>query len=101
MNKRLSRGCTRIHTDNTNSFLRLFYLCASVFICGHILSAQDARQIIQESQRRGRADSERYEGSLEVIASNNKITKKSWTYVRIGAYGNSKTILRFNADRKS
>jgi Outer membrane lipoprotein-sorting protein len=61
------------------------------------LAAQDARQIVQESQRRGRANSERYEGVLEVVAANNKVSKKSWTYDRIGSYGNSKAIIRFTA----
>ena len=59
--------------------------------------AQDARSIVQESQRRGRATSERYAGSLEVISANSKIAMKSWQYVRIGSYGTSKTILRFTA----
>jgi len=57
--------------------------------------AQDARSIVQESQRRGRANSEHYEGSLEVIAANSKIAKKSWQYVRIGSFGASKAIIRF------
>ena len=61
------------------------------------LAAQDARQIVQESQRRGRANSERYEGVLEVIAANNKVSKKSWIYDRIGSYGDSKAIIRFTA----
>jgi hypothetical protein len=59
--------------------------------------AQDARRIVEESQRRGRANSQRYEGVLEVIAANNKVTKKSWQSVRIGSYGNSKAIIRFTA----
>ena len=59
--------------------------------------AQDARQIVEESQRRGRANSQRYEGVLEVISSNNKVAKKSWQSVRIGSYGNSKAIIRFTA----
>ncbi len=59
--------------------------------------AQDARQIVEESQRRGKAKSERYEGVLEVIASNNKVSKKSWNYVRIGSYGDSKAVIRFTA----
>lgn len=62
-----------------------------------ILQAQDARQIVAESQRRGRSNSQRYEGSLEVIASNSKVSKKSWNFDRIGAYGNSKAIIRFTA----
>ena len=56
--------------------------------------AQDARQIVEESQRRGRSNSQRYAGELEVIG-NSKVAKKSWTYVRNGAYGNSKSIIRF------
>jgi outer membrane lipoprotein-sorting protein len=59
--------------------------------------AQDARQIVEESQRRGRANSQRYEGVLEVIGANSKVSKKSWTYVRNGSYGNSKSIIRFTA----
>ena len=60
-------------------------------------AAQDARQIVEESQRRARANSQRYEGVLEVIAANNKISKKSWTSVRLGSFGNSKAIIRFTA----
>jgi outer membrane lipoprotein-sorting protein len=59
------------------------------------LRAQDARQIVEESQRRGRANSQRYEGVLEVVGSNSKVSKKSWQSVRIGSYGNSKAIIRF------
>jgi hypothetical protein len=59
--------------------------------------AQDARKIVEESQRRGRANSQRYEGVLEVISSNNKVTRKAWQSVRIGSYGDSKAIIRFTA----
>jgi outer membrane lipoprotein-sorting protein len=61
------------------------------------LAAQDARQIVQESQRRGRSNSQRYEGELEVLAASGKTTKKSWQSYRIGSYGNSKSIIRFTA----
>ncbi len=59
--------------------------------------AQDARQIVEESQRRGRATSQRYEGSLEVTAADGKVTRKSWQSVRLGSYGNSKAVIRFSA----
>ncbi len=59
--------------------------------------AQDARQIVEESQRRGRANSQRYEGSLEVTGANGKVSRKSWNYVRTGSYGNSKAIIRFTS----
>ncbi len=61
------------------------------------LGAQDARQIVEESQRRGRANSQRYEGSLEVVAANNKVSKKSWQSERLGSFGNSKAIIRFTS----
>jgi hypothetical protein len=59
--------------------------------------AQDARQVIAESQKRGRANSQHYEGVLEVIAANGKAASKSWQSFRLGSYGNSKAIIRFTA----
>jgi hypothetical protein len=64
-------------------------------VCG--LYAQDARQIVAESQRRGQAKSQQYEGTLEVIGASNKIGLKRWSFERIGSYGSSKAILRFTA----
>jgi hypothetical protein len=59
--------------------------------------AQDVRQIVEESQKRGRSNSQHYEGVLEVTTSNGKVTTKSWQSFRLGSYGNSKAILRFTA----
>jgi len=59
--------------------------------------AQDARQIVEESQRRAHANSQRYSGVLEVIGANAKVSKKSWESTRIGSFGDSKAILRFTA----
>lgn len=61
------------------------------------LPAQDARQIVEESQRRGRAPSEHYEGTLEVTSADSKVTRKSWQFWRLGSYGNSKAVIRFTA----
>jgi hypothetical protein len=61
------------------------------------LPAQDARAIIEEAQRRARAQSQRYEGALRVIDSKRKITEKRWTTERIGSWGDSKVVLRFTA----
>jgi hypothetical protein len=58
---------------------------------------QDARQIVEEVQRRSRSGSEHYEGSLEVVNARGKITAKRWLYDRIGSHGNSKAVLRFTA----
>jgi hypothetical protein len=60
-------------------------------------AAQDARQIVEESQKRARANSQRYEGVLEVIGANSKVSKKSWTSERLGSFGNSKAVIRFTA----
>src|SRR3954447_13855312 len=61
------------------------------------LLAQDARQIVEESQRRGRANSQRYEGVLEVTGADSKVTRKSWQSWRLGSYGASKAVIRFTA----
>ena len=62
-----------------------------------IAVTQDARSIMDESQRRGRANSQRYEGVLEVLAATGKVNKKSWNYLRMGSHGNSKVVIRFTA----
>ena len=68
---------------------------ACLLLLASSLAAEDARQIVAESQRRGRADSQRYEGSLEVISPNNKVTKKDWQSDRLGSYGAIQAIIRF------
>src|SRR5438034_9001301 len=62
-----------------------------------ILLQQDPRQIVEEAQRRSTAQSQRYEGTLEVIDAKSKITEKRWQYDRIGSHGSSKSVLRFLA----
>src|ERR1041385_733655 len=74
----------------SNRFVLLLCMAVSAF-------AQDARSIVAESQKRGQSKSQRYEGTLEVLGSSSKVSLKRWTYQRIGAYGASKTILRFVA----
>ncbi len=61
------------------------------------LAAQDVRQIVTESQNRGRSKSERYEGTLEVINPQRKVSTKRWKFERLGSYGDSKALLRFTA----
>src|SRR5581483_927693 len=59
--------------------------------------AQDARQIVAESENRSRSKSQQYEGTLEVTGASNKVSVKRWEYRRIGSFGASKAILRFTA----
>src|SRR5438552_11953981 len=62
-----------------------------------ILLQRDPRQIVEEAQRRSTAQSQRYEGTLQVIDAKSKITEKRWQYDRIGSHGSSKSVLRFMA----
>src|SRR5690349_9595281 len=59
--------------------------------------AQDARQIVAESQKRLQSKSLHYEGTLEVLGSVNKVSVKHWEFARTGSFGASKSILRFTA----
>jgi hypothetical protein len=58
-------------------------------------AADDARQIVEEAQRRTEAKSERYEGLLRVIDAKGKVADKRWIFMRLGSHGNSKALLRF------
>jgi hypothetical protein len=59
--------------------------------------AQDAREIMTEVQQRSRTESQHYEGTLKVIAENNRVSEKRWVYDRTGAHGDSKALLKFTA----
>jgi hypothetical protein len=57
--------------------------------------AQDPRQIMEEAQKKNRANSQQYEGLLQVYDPAGKMSEKRWTSVRQGSYGASKVVLRF------
>lgn len=59
------------------------------------VTAQDARAIVEEAQRRTQASSQRYEGSLQVLDARGKIADKRWVFMRLGSHGSSKAVLRF------
>ena len=66
-------------------------------LLGGIVWGQDPRQIIEEVQKRTRSNSQRYEGTLEVIGAENRVATKRWVFERIGSFGESKSILKFTA----
>jgi hypothetical protein len=72
-------------------------LFATALCAGLALLAQDARQIVEETQKRAKSKSQKYEGTLEVIDQKNKVSIKKWEYSRTGAFGDSKSVLRFTA----
>jgi len=69
------------------------YFVSSWFL---LSAAENARQIVDEAQKRTDAKSERYEGLLQVFDAKGKISDKRWTFDRIGSHGNSKSVLRFS-----
>ncbi len=75
-----------------NRFILAAFLVAPGIACG-----QDPRQIIEEVQKRQRSLSQRYEGTLEVIGAEHRVATKRWIFERIGAFGDSKAMLRFVA----
>ncbi len=70
-------------------------LLATFFLAAFCAIAQEPRQIMEEVQRRQRSESQHYEGTLEVIGKGSRIATKRWVFDRIGAFGNSKGMLRF------
>jgi hypothetical protein len=62
---------------------------------GH--AADNARQIVEEAQRRTEVKSQRYEGLLQVLDSNGRLADKRWTLQRLGSHGSSRMVLRFTA----
>jgi outer membrane lipoprotein-sorting protein len=58
-------------------------------------AAQDARQIMEEAQRRTEAKSQHYEGLLQVVDAKGKISDKRWVYDRTGSHGRSRSMLTF------
>ena len=74
-------------------------LCApSGYAAGKMAYTSDeARRIVEEAQRRNTSKSERYEGLLQSFDGSGRTSEKRWTYERLGAHGESKTVIRFTA----
>src|SRR6266571_2836950 len=58
---------------------------------------ENAREIVEEAQRRTTSDSQRYGGTLQVVDAKTRIAEKRWVYDRLGSHGTSKVVLRFTA----
>ena len=61
----------------------------------HVRAADNARQIVEESQKRTQAVSQRYEGVLQVFDAKGKVSDKRWMLERLGSHGASRMVLRF------
>ena len=60
-------------------------------------AADNARQIVDEAQKRTEVKSQRYEGLLQVFDARGKVSDKRWTFERLGSHGDSTVVLRFIA----
>ena len=68
-----------------------------LFLVAACAFSQDARQIVEEVQKRNTSQSQKYEGSLEVIDARSRVSAKRWEFLRTGSFGASKALLRFTA----
>jgi hypothetical protein len=75
-----------------NSLLLLVMMLAA-----GVGTADEARQIMTEVQKRSRVASQQYAGVLQVIDARGKVSEKGWTYERLGSHGESKVMIRFTA----
>jgi hypothetical protein len=106
MNKRrLFITKTRRARRHTKQFLyKIFFVSFVFFVPSRYAglqvgsaAADNARQIVEEAQKRTDAKSQRYEGLLQVFDAKGKISDKRWNIERLGAHGDSKAVLRFTA----
>jgi outer membrane lipoprotein-sorting protein len=70
-------------------------LALGVLAASAVSAADNARQIVEEAQRRTDAKSQRYEGLLQVFDPKGKVSDKRWTLERLGSHGDSRVVLRF------
>ena len=59
--------------------------------------AADARQIVDDVERRSTSKSQRYEGVLQTIDDGRPTAEKRWRFERLGSHGDSRSTIRFTA----
>jgi hypothetical protein len=58
-------------------------------------AADDAQAIVDEAQKRSTTASQRYAGLLQSFTADGRRSEKRWIFERIGAHGQSKSMIRF------
>ena len=58
-------------------------------------AADDAQAIVDEAEKRSTTASQRYAGLLQSFTADGRRSEKRWMFERIGAHGQSKSIIRF------
>lgn len=93
---RMPIGRRRASVNSSGGLWRAAGLaCLLVSIPIGAAAADDARRIVEESQKRTDATSQRYEGLLQVFDEKGKVSDKRWTLERLGSHGTSRMVLRF------
>jgi hypothetical protein len=92
----------RIHrsggaTDRTIASLTALLACCWIVLLPVTVSADEARRIAEEAQKRAAATSQKYQGVLQVFSPRGKTAEKRWTLERIGSHGLSRSVIRFTA----
>jgi hypothetical protein len=78
------------------SLIALFFAAfASLSPHAHLGASENARQIVDEWERRTTSASYRYEGLLRTFEDGGKTSQKRWVLERLGAHGQSKVVIRF------
>lgn len=70
---------------------------AAVFFWAAAAWAADPRAILEEVHKRAKSQSQRYEGTLQVIGAENRVTTKRWVYERLNSLTGVRAMLRFTA----
>jgi Outer membrane lipoprotein-sorting protein len=86
MKPRRPRGCR-------GPLLSLYLACA---VAASAASSDRAVEIMREVEKRGLADSQSYDGAIEVVEPNGKVMKRSWRLWRQRNDGKGKLLLRFD-----
>lgn len=70
-------------------------LLSVVLLAPSLLLADDARTLLQDSEKRHRTKSQQYAGELTVVSKDGKVRKKGWKSWREGYAGDAKQLIRF------
>jgi outer membrane lipoprotein-sorting protein len=75
----------------------LLSLCLACAVAAWAAPSERAVEIMREVEKQGLADSQSYDGTIEVVAPNGKVLKRSWQLWREGNQDQSKLLLRFDS----
>jgi hypothetical protein len=64
-------------------------------LCGHLWAAEDARELLEQSEARHRTESQEYAGELTVVNKAGKVRRKRWQSFRQGYAGDARLLIRF------